>query len=155
MFPFSSMSWEWNNEFRSSQARVRDLVSISSMFFVQLLRSQILNAQKRQSSQQCHLALLGPTGVKAVHRVLMKLTPGVHFTNILWAAFTHSDLKSAKKTDSLTVFFALLGSARVKAAHKMMMKLALAFSLFFANVKQQHTEFTMSSYSGFLFRACS
>jgi len=50
-------------------------VSISSTFYVQLLRMQIPNAQKRQSSQQCRLALLGPTGIKAVRRTLMKLTP--------------------------------------------------------------------------------
>jgi hypothetical protein len=31
------------------------------------------------------------------------------FTNILRAAFTLADPKSAKKTDALTVFFALLG----------------------------------------------
>jgi hypothetical protein len=32
--------------------------------------------KKRQSSQQCHLALLGPTSVKAVSKTLVKLTPG-------------------------------------------------------------------------------
>ncbi len=48
---------------------------------------------------------------KFVREMLMKLTPGVDFTNILCAAFRHTDPKSAKKTDSLTVFFALLGSA--------------------------------------------
>jgi len=31
--------------------------------------------QKRQSSQQCHLALLGPTSVKAAHKMLVNLTP--------------------------------------------------------------------------------
>jgi hypothetical protein len=33
-------------------------------------------AKKRQSSQQCHLALLGPTSVKAPYKMLVKLTPG-------------------------------------------------------------------------------
>ena len=42
--------------------------------------------------------------------------PWVNFTNILWAAFTLTDPKSAIKQLGLTVFFALLGSARVKAA---------------------------------------
>ncbi len=37
---------------------------------------QIPDAQKRQSSQQCRLALLGPTSVKAVRKTLVKLTPG-------------------------------------------------------------------------------
>jgi len=30
--------------------------------------------KKRQSSQQCHLALLGPTSVKAARKTLVKLT---------------------------------------------------------------------------------
>jgi len=33
--------------------------------------------KKRQSSQQCHLALLGPTSVKAARKLLAKLTPGL------------------------------------------------------------------------------
>jgi hypothetical protein len=32
--------------------------------------------KKRQSSQQCHLAVLGPTSVKAARKMLVKLTPG-------------------------------------------------------------------------------
>ncbi len=43
------------------------------MFYVQLLRTQIPNAQKRQSSQQCHLALLG---LKAARKTLVKSTLG-------------------------------------------------------------------------------
>jgi len=39
--------------------------------------------KKRQSSWQCRLALLGHTSVKAAHKTLVKLTPGVNFTNIL------------------------------------------------------------------------
>ncbi len=31
--------------------------------------------KKRKSSWQCHLALLGPTSVKAAHKTLAKLTP--------------------------------------------------------------------------------
>jgi len=31
---------------------------------------------KRQSSQQCHLALLGPTSIKAARKTLVKLSPG-------------------------------------------------------------------------------
>jgi len=50
--------------------------SISSTFYVQILRSQIPNAQKKQSSWQCCLALLGPTSVKAVCKTLMKLSHG-------------------------------------------------------------------------------
>ncbi len=54
---------------------------------------------------------------------LLKLRPGVIFTNILCKAFMYGDSKSAKKTDSLTVVFVLLGSAHVKALRKMLVKL--------------------------------
>jgi len=37
-------------------------------------RSQM--CKKRQSSQQCHLAFLGPTSVKAARKTLVKWTPG-------------------------------------------------------------------------------
>jgi len=56
--------------------------------------------------------------------MLVKSTHVVNFTNILQAAFTLPDPKSAKKTDSLTVFFALLGSVCIKALCKMLMKSA-------------------------------
>jgi hypothetical protein len=39
--------------------------------------------KKRQSSQQCHLALLGHTSIKAAHKMLVKLTPGCKFTKLL------------------------------------------------------------------------
>ena len=44
--------------------------------------------------------------------------PGVDFTNILHAAFTSADSKSAKKDSQLKQLFAILGSAGVKAARK-------------------------------------
>ena len=47
----------------------------------------------------------------------------VNFANILRAAFTCKDAKSAKKLLNLTVSFALLGSARVKAACRTLVKL--------------------------------
>jgi hypothetical protein len=34
---------------------------------------------------------------KCAHKMLMKLTPGVDFTNVLQAAFTLADPKSAKR----------------------------------------------------------
>ncbi len=37
------------------------------------------------------------TGPKAVHRMVMYLTPGIDFTNILLEVFTSPDPKSAKK----------------------------------------------------------
>jgi len=50
----------------------------------------------------------------------VKLTPGVDFTIILWAAFRGADQKMQNKTECLTVFFVLLGFAHVIAAHKML-----------------------------------
>ncbi len=41
--------------------------------------------------------------------------PEINFTNILSAAFTHADPKTAKDNDDQTCLFALLGSAHVKA----------------------------------------
>ena len=58
-----------------------------------------------------------------VSKPLFQYLPGVNITNVLRAAFTLKDPKSAKKLLNLTVFFALLGSASVKAARKMMVKL--------------------------------
>ena len=49
--------------------------------------------------------------------------PVVNFTNILQAAFTRADPKSAKQLLNWIVFFALLGSARVKAACRTLVKL--------------------------------
>jgi len=46
------------------------------------------------------------------------LTPGVHFTSLLQAAFAPADPKAQKDTDELNVFFMFLESSRVKAARK-------------------------------------
>jgi len=64
--------------------------------------------------------LLGSARVKAVRRMLMKLSPAmVNFTNIFGKALTHIDLKSAKNTaKSIVNHFALLGSTHVKAVRE-------------------------------------
>ena len=58
-------------------------------------------------------------------------SPCVNFINVLRAAFTCADPKSAKKTVKSSSFLALSGSASVKAARRMLMKLtpSLFFSL--------------------------
>jgi len=63
---------------------------------------------------------LGSTGSKAARRTMMKLTPGVNFTNIIHEVFTQADPKNTKNT---VKFFALLGSVHVKAAPKILVKL--------------------------------
>jgi len=52
--------------------------------------------------------------------MLMNLTAGVNFINILQAAFTSADPPKAKNTVKLSVFFALLGSSPVKDVSKML-----------------------------------
>jgi len=54
-----------------------DQVSISSMFYEQLLSAQIPKTQKKTVKSSVFLgsALLGSARVKAAHRTLMKLTP--------------------------------------------------------------------------------
>ena len=46
------------------------------------------------------------------------MTPRVDFTNILRAAFTHTNPKSAKKDSQVKQPFALLGYVSVKTAYK-------------------------------------
>ncbi len=72
-------------------------MSISSMFFEQLLLLQITKAQKKTVKPAVSFVLLGPTSLKAVRRMLMKLIPGVNFTSVLRAAFMLVDLESVKK----------------------------------------------------------
>ena len=54
----------------------------------------------------------------------LKGKSGVNFINVLRAAFTPADPKSAKKTVRLNSFVALSGSALVKSAHRMLVKLS-------------------------------
>ncbi len=69
--------------------------------------------------------LLGATGVKAVCRTLIKLSPRVDFTNVLQAAFTPVDPLSVKRYFWLNCsFFTLLGSMSVKAVLRKLMKLS-------------------------------
>jgi hypothetical protein len=58
-------------------------VSISPTFYEQLLCSQIPKAQKKLLNLTVFIALLGSVRVKAARRTLVKLTPGINFTNIL------------------------------------------------------------------------
>jgi len=44
-----------------------------SMYSFYARRSRM--CKKRQSSEQCYLALLGPTSIKTAHKMLVKLTP--------------------------------------------------------------------------------
>jgi len=50
--------------------------------------------------------------------MLMKLTPGVDFTNIYKQLLCVKIKKAQEDTDDLTFYFVLLGSLRIKAAPK-------------------------------------
>jgi len=63
-------------------------------------------AKKLQSRKKLYKSL---SYKKAGHKMLVKLTPGVDFTNILPAAFTNADPKSAIETkDLISSLIALL-----------------------------------------------
>jgi len=77
--------------------------------------------------------------------------PWVNFTNILRAAFTRADPKSANKQLNLTVFFALLGSARVKAARRTLVKLTQVgqFHQRVTLIRSKLTEEQVKTFQGF------
>jgi len=70
-------------------------------------------SRKRKKDWQLNLTVffthLGSAGVKAPRRMLMKLTPGINFINVLWA-----DPESTKNAVKLSVLFALVESGRIK-----------------------------------------
>jgi len=74
-----------------------DQVSISSTFFKQLLHSQIPKLQKNKVKLSVFFLVSGYLCTKAACKMLMKLTTGINFINILQAAFTIPDPERAKK----------------------------------------------------------
>ncbi len=76
-----------------------------------------------QLSQQCHLVLLGPTSVKAARKMMVKLTPGLDFINIIRTAFTPVVPQSVRTQSSCQYLFTLLGPTSVKAVRRTLMKL--------------------------------
>jgi len=59
--------------------------------------------------------LLGSTSIKAACKMLMKLTLGINFINVLHTAFTCADPKNGKIQLSCQYIFTLLGSTGIKA----------------------------------------
>jgi len=69
-----------------------DQGSISPTFYDQLLHVQIPKGQKDSQVISVILGtLVGSARVKTAHKMLVKLTPGVIFINILEAAFVPVD----------------------------------------------------------------
>jgi len=89
-------------------------VDFTNMFTSSFYKSR----SQRQLIHQCLFALLVSLLVKAASKMLVKLTLGLNFINILQAAFMHADSKSAEKAVKLSVFFTLLGSIHMKALRK-------------------------------------
>jgi len=69
------------------------------------------------------IAYVGTICGEMKYRTAVIGKPGVNFINMLLAAFTHVDPKTANKYSKIIVFFALLGSACLKALLKTLMKL--------------------------------
>jgi len=106
--------------------QIIDLGTISPTYLRTAFTPVAPKSVRIQSSCQYLFMLLGSTGAKAAHRMLMKLTPGDDFTNILRSAFTRATFtipKVQKIQSSHQCLFALLGSALVKAEHKMLVKM--------------------------------
>jgi len=78
------------DEWRRRRLSDADLLSISLMFYKQLLWAQIPKAQKRQSSQQGAFGI--STRVKVARKMLIKSTFVVNFINVLQATFAPVDL---------------------------------------------------------------
>jgi len=72
--------------------------SISPIFYERLLREKIPKAQKRLTTWLSVIfAPFGSLSVKVAFRMMMKLSLEGYFTNVLQAAFTREDPKSAKR----------------------------------------------------------
>jgi len=78
---FSLVGWDVD---QSQTVMIYDLGSISSKFYKQLLLVQIPKAQKILTTW---LNFLLSARINVAHRMLMKMTPGVNFINILCTPF--------------------------------------------------------------------
>jgi len=93
---------------------------------------QHLSNSYTRRSQKCNrhwwldylFALLGSAHVKSAHKMLLKLSPGLNFINILCTAFTRGDPKSVERYWWLDWVLTLWGAMGIKAAHKMLLKLS-------------------------------
>ncbi len=81
---------------------LRLLVSILSMLYEQLLRVQIPKEPKKTIQLSIFFAFLGSARVKAASRTLMKLTPGVNFTNQFTRVTEQKKVKSLQGDEGLS-----------------------------------------------------
>jgi len=84
------------------------------MFYNQLLCRYSFNKKLQSQTVIREKLRKAPSYKKGMCKMIVKLTTGVNFINVLHAAFTHPDPKSAKKAVKLSVYFAFSGSAHTK-----------------------------------------
>ena len=129
---FVRKSWKlWEKMLCLTTACVTNIITLLGSILPTCLWTVFMHkdpkSEKRQSSHQCLFALLGSAYSKAAGKMLLNLTPGFNFINILCSAFTSADPKSVKKTVRLSIFFMLLGSTSIKAVRKTLLKLTPDF----------------------------
>ncbi len=94
------------------------------LHFMSIFCADILSPKKFQSQygirEKLHKTLLHEKGTR---KMLMKLTPGLNFINILCTVLMLAGSKSVRRYRWLTVFFMLFGSTSVIAVRKMLVKL--------------------------------
>jgi len=81
-------------------------------------------SKKRKKTLMTYVfTFLGSTRAKAVHRMLMKLTPGLNFINVLRTAFTLVDTERVIIQSNPQYLFMHLGSTCAKAVRRTLVKL--------------------------------
>ncbi len=72
-----------------------------------------LKSTKRQSSHLCLFKIFGSAGEESAYKMLLKLTPGVNFINILRAAFTIYNCGSQKRQMTLQTWLSFFCAFRI------------------------------------------
>jgi len=103
-------------------------VSISPTFYEQLFLTKVFYAASLYLQFGFVFFWLKNIGTKAACKMLVKLTTGVNFINVLWVAFAPVDPKSVKIYWQLDWILMLLGTTGVKAVRKMLVKLTTGLS---------------------------
>ena len=116
--------WKLWHVFNHSSDNKVSVGSISPMFYMQLLCTQISKAQRNTANLTVFFALLGSVRVQNSHKHVDEIDPGsiiywhkiilynVNFTTVLQAAFICADPKCPKRHWWLDCLFVLLGSSR-------------------------------------------
>ncbi len=109
--------------------------------YTKLISAQIPKAQQNTVKLSVFFALLESARAKAACRILMKLTPGVNFTNMFICSFYALRSQDRKWQLSHQCLFALLESVRPKAALKTLVKLTPCWrsNIFKGHKKQTQT----------------